>query len=115
MKLIGFCTCFPISEAIVESWGSTISHLYSIKHNPLEPSDDLTDTGTIDQLIFIRLCGPPPGMKQNRRLFECALNNYFKSDFSKHFYNASKIEQAISKVVERIINPNVNNVLPCFI
>ena len=115
VKLLSFCVCFPVSEAIVENWGSTIRHLYAIKHNPLEPSDDLTDAGTIDKFTFVRLCGPPPGMRQNRKLFEFAQNYHLKSKFSRHFVNTSRIEQVTSKVVDKIINPKVNNVLPCFI
>ena len=116
IRLMSFCVCFPVSEAIVESWGSTISHLYAIKHNPKEPSDDLLETGTIDKLTFIRLCGPPPGMKNNRKLFKCVLMDHFKcSDFGKHFANTTKFERVTSKVVERIITPDTSNILPCFI
>ena len=53
VKLLSFCVAFPVSEAIVESWGSTISHLYAIKHNPSEPNNDLQETGTIDKLTFV--------------------------------------------------------------
>ena len=62
---------------ICVSIGKLINFDNLVKHNPLEPSDDLTDTGTIDKLTFVRLCDPPPGMKQNRKLFECALNHHF--------------------------------------
>ena len=53
VKLLSFCVAFPVSEAIVESWGSTISHLYAIGHNPSEPNNDLHETGTIDRLTFV--------------------------------------------------------------
>ena len=59
---MSFCVSFPVSEAIVESWGSTISHLYALKHHPGEVDDDIAETGTIDKLTFIKLNGPPPGM-----------------------------------------------------
>ena len=116
VKLLSFCVAFPVSEAIVESWGSTISHLYSIKHNPNEPSNDLQETGTIDKLTFVRLCGPPPGMKSNRRLLKRALNEHYKSDFGGHFVNhCPQFQRATSKVVQRIISPSTSNILPCFI
>ena len=73
VKLLSFCVAFPVSEAIVESWGSTISHLYAIKHNPSEPNNDLQATGTIDKLTFVRLCGPPPGMKSNKVISTCPI------------------------------------------
>ena len=81
-----------------------------MRKNPLNIYNPV-DTGTIDKLTFVRLCGPPPGMKQNRKLFECALNHHFKSNFSRHFVNASQIEQVTSKVVDKIINPKANNAL----
>ena len=43
-RLMSFSVSFPVSEAIVESWGSTITHLYSLKHN------DVAETGTFDNL-----------------------------------------------------------------
>ena len=67
---MSFCVCFPVSEAIVESWGSTITHLYSLKHNPKENKVDVAETGTIDKLTFIKLNGPPPGMMKNRNIEE---------------------------------------------
>ena len=113
-RLLSFSVCFPVSEAIVESWGSTISHFYSIKHNPSEPNDDLTETGTVDKLTFIRLCGPTPGMYSNRNLFATALSQHFSSNYAKHFVNTAKFNRVTSKVVERVLNPDKSSVLPCF-
>ena len=69
VKLLSFCVAFPVSEAILESWGSTISHLYAIE----QPNNDLQETGTIDKLTFVRLCGPPPGMKSNKVISMCPI------------------------------------------
>ena len=44
IKLMSFCVSFPVSEAIVESWGSTISHLYANKHHYKEHNDDIATT-----------------------------------------------------------------------
>ena len=113
--LLSFCVSFPVSEAIVESWGSTISHFYSIKHNPGEPSDDLLEPGTVDKLSYIRLCGPPPGMISNKRLFKDALYKHFKSDYAKHFVNTEAFNRLTSIVVCRITNPgDLSDVLPCY-
>ena len=112
-RLISFCISFPVSEAIVESWGSSITHLYNIKHNPGEHHDDLKEPCTIDKLVFIRLNGPPPGKSGNEELFEVALNLQFNSSYAKHFVNTSRFARAASKVVTNIVNSNVN-VLPCF-
>ena len=118
VRLISFCVCFPVSEAIVESWGSTITHLYNIKHNPSEPTDDLSETGTIDKLTFIKLCGPPPGRKDNKKLFKRALIEHFDtSEFERHFTNSSShtFNRVTSKVVKRIVDSETSEILPCFI
>ena len=78
VNLLSFCVSFPVSEAVVESWGSTISHYYGIKHNSKQPDDDLQQTGTVDKLTYIRLCGPPSGKSSNRRFLKAALHKYFK-------------------------------------
>ena len=114
IRLISFCISFPVSEAIVESWGSSINHLYSIKHNPGEHHDDLKEPGTIDKLVFVRLNGPPPGTLNNNKLFDVALNLQFQSSYPKHFTNTSKFSRATSKVVAKIANATNAVVLPCF-
>ena len=93
--------------------GSTITFLYSLKHHPGEFNDDIAETGTIDKLTFIKLNGPPPAMESNKTMWERALISHFKSDFALHFINTTKLPQAASKVVQRIFNPNIENILPC--
>ena len=78
IKLMSFCVSFPVSEAVVESWGSTISYLYGNKHTPKEHIDDIVNTGTIDKLTFIKLNGPPPGMMKNRDLLKRALQVHYE-------------------------------------
>ena len=73
-KFLSFCICFPVSEAIVESWGSTITFLYSLKHHPGEVNDDIDETGTIDKLTFIKLNEPPPAMDSTKNVEE---SSYF--------------------------------------
>lgn len=115
LRLMSLCVCFPVSEAIVESWGSTITHLFSLKHNAKENKNDLAETGSIDKLTFIKLNGPPPGMRKNRDLLKRALNSHFKCDYARHFMNTTDFKQsATSKVVSRIIDPSVDKILPCF-
>ena len=63
---------FPTSEAVVESWGSSIDHLNKNKLHAKEVIG-LDDTGTINKLTFVRLNGPAPGFHQNRRLFKSAM------------------------------------------
>ena len=65
-NFLSFVVCFPTSEAIVESWGSTIDYLNKCKRNVYETSDIL-ETGTVDKLAFIKLNGPPPGLKSNKK------------------------------------------------
>ena len=115
VRLLSLCVSFPVSEAIVESWGSTISHYYDIKHNPGEPNDDLKEPGTVDKLTFIRLNGPPPGKASNKKLFESALCKHFNSvDYARHFINSERFSRVTSKVVTRILNADECNVLPCY-
>ena len=95
VNLLSFCVSFPVSEAVVESWGSTISHYYGIKHNSKQPDDDLQQTGTVDKLTYIRLCGPPSGKSSNRRFLKAALHKHFKSDFAKYFVNCESYDSHI--------------------
>ena len=59
-KLFSFSFCFPASEAIVESWGSSLDAVYHKKHRTYDPVDDLNETGTVDMLVFLKLNGPKP-------------------------------------------------------
>ena len=63
-KFLSFVVSLPTSEAIVESWGSTIDYLNKSKRNTYECLDS-KDTGTVDKLAFIKLNGPLPGLKTN--------------------------------------------------
>ena len=53
--------CLPTWEGILESWGSSIEHLFKIKPNTKEGLE-LGNNGTVDKLAFIRLNGPPTGL-----------------------------------------------------
>ena len=115
-RLLSFCVSFPVSEAIVESWGSSITHLYSLKHNPKEYQDDVAETGTVDKMTFIKLNGSPPGMMNNREMLKRALNDCYKSDNALHFIDQTKFKNSVtSKVVTRILDPKVEAILPCYI
>ena len=112
-RLLSFSVCFPVSEAIVESWGSTISHFYSIKHNPSEPNDDLTETGTVDKLTFIRLsCGPTPGMYSTK---PTRVRRYIFTEASKpkngHFQSSFRAIQIGFRVVFMALYEQARNVL----
>ena len=109
-----FCRsyCFPTSKAIVESWGSSIDHIYKNKHHTREGLE-LDNTGTVDKLVFIRLNGPPPGLSQNKKLFKRALCLMCKGDFSSHFLHIGRVLKATSLVIDRI--SNTDNALRCFL
>ena len=107
---------FPTSEAIVESWGSTIDHLNKTKPHTIEiTSEDLTDTGTVDKFTFIKLNGPPPGLDKNKKILKTALHLMFKDDFAKHFIHTGQNLNTTSKVVNRIMNGDGDKILPCFL
>ena len=111
-KFLSFVASFPTSEAIVESWGSSIEHIYKKKTHTREGLD-LSDTGTVDKLVFLRLNGPPPGLLQNKKLFKSALCLMFKGDFSSHFLHIGRNLNATSLVIDRI--HNADDALPCFL
>lgn len=60
----------------------------------------------------MRLSGPPPGRNDNIKLLKRALSDHYNCS---DFVNVSKFERATSEVVERIVNSNNANMLPCFI
>ena len=92
---------FPVSEAIVESWGSVIDNVISNKIAFKEAdSPDITDM--TEKVVFIKLVGPSPGAASNRKLFKRALIlMYDGTDFAKHFTVKSR-KGFTSKVVGRI-------------
>ena len=82
-RFLSFVVAFPTSEAIVESWGSTIDCLNKSKRNVIEV-ENVQETGTVDKLAFIRLNRPPPCLKSNKKMLKAALNLMFKDGCSKH-------------------------------
>ena len=76
--------CFPVSEAIVESWGSVIDEIVKSKKNFKEQVDS-ESTDNTEKLCFIRLNGPESGKINNRKLFKRALClMYNDSEFETH-------------------------------
>ena len=72
---------FPVSEAIVESWGSVIDKVINDKVAFKESSSDAADI--IEKFVFIKVAGPNAGAVSNRRLFKRALTLMFKgSDYA---------------------------------
>ena len=75
----------------------------------------MEDTGTVDKLAFIRLNGPPPGLK-SRKWLKASLGLMFKDGYAKHFQHTGKSLNLTSKVVSRIIDGgNKQSILPCFL
>ena len=98
--------------------GGPQSHICSLKHHPGEANDDISQTGTIDKLTFIKLNGTPPGMLNNRSIFERALVSHFNGNFANHFINTTKFDRGTSIVVNRILNPTdskIDAIMQCFI
>ena len=78
-SMLSFIVSFPTSEAVVESWGSSIDHLNKTKPHTKEVLN-VSDTGTIDKMVFIKLNGPPPGFRKNKRILKSALLLMFNGD-----------------------------------
>ena len=98
-----FLSCvvsFPVSEAIVESWGSVIDKVINDKGVFKESSSDTADI--IEKFVFIKVAGPNAGAVSNRRLFKRALTLMFKgSDYAKHLMRPH-VKGICSKVATKI-------------
>ena len=88
-NFLSFLVCLLTSEAIVESWGSSIDHLLKIKPNTKEGLD-LENTGTVDKLALI-----------------------LKGDCVSHFLHIGRNLKANLIAVDR--NLSSNEALPCFL
>ena len=76
---------FPVSEAIVESWGSVIDTVVSNKV-AFKESDTPNMIDITEKFVFIKLVGPSAGATFNRKLFKRALIlMYGGQDYAKHF------------------------------
>ena len=106
-----FAVCLPTSEAIVESWGSSIDCLFKIKPNT-KKGLELENTGTVDKLAFIRLNGPPLGFSL-KWIYNSALALMFKGDYASHFLHIDRNLKATLIVVDRILSSN--EALPNFL
>ena len=113
-KFLSYVVCFPTTEAVVESCGSFIDRLHKNKPNTMEELE-LPKTGTVDQLAFLKLNGPPPGSLKNRKMYKTALNLLFKGDCASHFLHLGRDLQTTSLVVDRILNVSPDNLQPCFL
>ena len=71
---------------------------------------DLSDTGTIDKLAFIRLNGPPPSLAKNKMMLKAALQLMFNGDFAKNLLHNGQKLKTTSIVIERILNSE-----PCLV
>ena len=77
--------CFPVSEAIVESWGSDIDDIIKSKKKFREDSD-IDNTDITEKLCFIKLNRPESGKVSNRKLFKrtfCLM--YDGAEYENHF------------------------------
>ena len=108
--MLSFIVSFPTSEAVVESWGSSIDHLNKTKPHTKEVLN-VSDTRTIDEMVFIKLNGPPPGFRKNKRILKSAL--MFNGDFSSHFTHSGQKLSKTSLVVSKIHDTEID-ILPCF-
>ena len=112
-KFLGFNISFPVSEAIVESWGSSLDNVYKKKHHIKSPIDDLNSPATADMLVFIRLNGPPPSMSNNSVLLKSALISMKGPSYESLFRHKIHADLGVtSKVVSRIQKPDATDVEP---
>ena len=112
VRFLSFIVSFPVSEAIVESWGSSLEYIYRKKHN-IKDGSGLKDVGTVDMLAFIKLNGPPPCMLSNKELYEKALCMKFKGEYRSHFIYSARHLKTTSRVIEKI--QKGCDVLPCYL
>ena len=102
--------CFPVSEAIVESWGSVIDKVISNKVAFKESSDESADI--TEKVVFIKTAGPTAGAVNNRKLFKRALTLMYKgSDYPKHFMRPHGSKGMCSKVVSKITDGSTKDTI----
>ena len=102
--------CFPVSEAIVESWGSVIDKVISNKVAFKESSDESADI--TEKVVFIIMAGPTAGAVNNRKLFKRALTLMYKgSDYPKHFMRPHGSKGMCSKVVSKITDGSTKDTI----
>ena len=83
--LMSCVVTFPVSEAIVESWGSVIDKVINDKVAFAE-SVDVSRIDITEKFVFIKIVGPSAGSISNRKLFKRALTlMYGGKDYAKHF------------------------------
>ena len=83
---------FPVSEAIVESWGSVIDNVISQK-TAFKEADSPDEADMTEKVVFVKLVGPSAGAVSNRKLFKRALVlMYSGTDYAKHFISKSYLE-----------------------
>ena len=114
MRFLSFIVCFPVSEAVVESWGSSLENIYKKKH-AVKDGIDLENVGTVDMLTFIRLNGPPPSAKKNFELYKNALTLMYKGSFSGHFVHLGNKVPLTSKTISNRQSPAEGSILPCYL
>ncbi|GBM54704.1 hypothetical protein AVEN_13052-1 [Araneus ventricosus] len=105
MKFIVFNISIPLSEAICESWGSTIDKI--VQKRPTTIDGDDAAVGTTDERMFIFSNGAPPGYKSVRKLLKAAIVAMYWPNFHKHFVNSTSplmSQYLTSKVIDRIAN-----------
>ena len=76
--------CFPVSEVIVESWGSVIDEIVKSKKR-FKQQVDSESTDNTEKLCFIRLNGPKSGKINIRKLFDVYWYFYLYSYLLFHF------------------------------
>ncbi|GBN92499.1 hypothetical protein AVEN_247051-1 [Araneus ventricosus] len=94
-----------MSEAICESWGSTIDEI--VQKRPTAIDGDDAAVGTTDKRMFIYSNGAPPGHKAVRKLLKAAIATMYGPNFHKHFVNSTSplmSQYLTSTVIDRIAN-----------
>ena len=99
---------FPVSEAVVETWGSVIDKVISSKIS-FKESEAIEKVDITEQIVFLKLVGPSIGATSNRRLFKRALTLMYNGrDYPKHFM--SPRAKVFTSVVIQKLTGGSNNV-----
>ena len=109
-----FMSCmitFPVSEAVVETWGSVIDSVIANKI-AFKESESVETADTTEKVVFIKLTGPTAGASSNRKLFKRALTLMYKgSDYGKNFmapYGKGIVSNVIERLTSGSVNPNAS-------
>ena len=92
---------FPVSEAVVETWGSVIDKVIADKI-AFKESISVETSDITEKFVFIKLVGPSAGATSNTKLFKRALTLMYKGEDYRQHFMAPRGKGFTSVVMQRL-------------